>query len=72
MVNRILAAIISFILPGVGQMIQGQSYKGGVMLLIFIILLVLSYVMGSFYGPYFAAITFIYELIAAYDAYRIK
>ena len=72
MVNSILAAIISFILPGIGEIIQGQSYKGGVMFLIFIILLVLSYVMGNFYGPYFAAITFIYAIIAAYDTYKIK
>lgn len=71
MINRSLAAIISFIIPGVGEIIQGDSYKGGLMFLIAVIIWCLGYFMGP-WGPYFWALSFVYALVAAYDTYNIN
>ncbi|MDO5849345.1 MAG: hypothetical protein Q4P18_07405 [Methanobrevibacter sp.] len=72
MIDRALAGIISFFVPGLGQILQGESYKGGVLLLIAIILWVLGFVMGPFYGPYFFGILTIYAIIIAINAYKIE
>lgn len=67
MSNNILATIISFFLPGIGEMIEGQTYKGGVMFLIAIILWICAYMVTN----YFIGVSFIYSLYAAYDTYKI-
>lgn len=71
MVSRALAGLISFIVPGLGQIIRGESYKGGILLLIAIILWILGIVMGPFYGPYFFGILTIYAIIVAINAYKM-
>ena len=66
MINPIIAAIISFFLPGIGEAIQGEQQKGGMMFLIAVIIWCLIALFGNFiYG-----IAFIYSLYAAYDTYR--
>ncbi len=67
MANPILAAIISLILPGIGQVYAGQVMKGIIMFIIAIIIgLLASYVSG-----YIAIISLIYAIYAAYDAYQV-
>ncbi|MCF0226078.1 MAG: hypothetical protein HUK28_01915 [Methanobrevibacter sp.] len=68
MVNKLVAGILSLIIPGLGQMVQGFRYKGGVLLLIAIIIAVLSYLMGP-WGIYFIWAYIIYAIIVAIDAY---
>lgn len=69
MVNRIIAAIISFTLPGIGHMIQGQ-YRYG--FIIFILTLLTFYVVDIF-APVFIAelVWIIIGLLAAYSTYQM-
>ena len=67
MVSPIIAAVISFLLPGIGQVVQGETKKGLIMFVIAIILSALSlYVLALCY-----IISFIYTIYAAYDAYKM-
>ena len=67
MVSPIIAVVISFLLPGIGQVVQGETKKGLIMFVIAIILSALSlYVLALFY-----IISFIYAIYAAYDAYKM-
>ena len=67
MANPILAAIISFILPGIGQIYAGATTKGIIMFIIAIILGLLY----IYISPYISIISLIYAIYAAYDAYSI-
>ena len=70
MVNAIVAAILSFIIPGLGQALAGDIKKG---IIFFVILLVLGmiivYVLKGAIWAYI--ITLIYPIYAAYDAYQM-
>jgi TM2 domain-containing membrane protein YozV len=66
MVNPIIAAILSFIIPGLGQIIAGETKKGIIFVVIAIILGVLSAV-----SIFISIIYFIYAIYAAYDAYQL-
>ena len=67
MINSTSAAIISFILPGIGQIIQGETKIGLKLFAIFIILnLIIFYAHLGFGGT---IISFIYSSFAAYNAY---
>lgn len=68
MINPLIAAIISFFLPGIGEVIQGKQQRGGMMFLIAIIIWCLIVLFGN----YIYGIAFIYSLYAAYDTYRIS
>lgn len=67
MVNPILATIISFIIPGLGQIIAGEGKKGIILLIIAIILYALYFVAGSLVS----ILSLILSIYAAYDAYQI-
>jgi TM2 domain-containing membrane protein YozV len=67
MVNPIIAAIISFIIPGLGQIIAGESKKGIILLIIAIVLYALFFVAGSL----ISILSLILSIYAAYDAYQI-
>ena len=71
MVNAIVAAILSFIIPGLGQALAGDIKKG---IIFFVILLVLGmitvYVLKGASWVYI--INFIYRIYAAYDAYQMS
>lgn len=69
MVNAILAAVLSFIIPGLGQAIAGDIKKG---IILFVIALILGFVLGFFFGTGIITIIIgvIYDLYAAYDAYN--
>lgn len=70
MVSPIIAAIISFFLPGIGQIIQGETKKGAIMFVIAIVLSLISYSLGGM--MIINIILFIYGIYAAYDAYKIE
>ena len=70
MVNAMLAAIFSFIFPGLGQAYAGYINKGLIFFTIFLILALI--------GIYFtneliviAIMRVIYPIYVAYDAYRL-
>ena len=70
MVNAILAAILSFFIPGLGQALAGDIKKG---VIFFVIAIVLGFILGWIFGmgiiTYIVAL--IYDLYAAYDAYNM-
>lgn len=68
MVSSIVAAIISFFLPGIGQIIQGETKKGAIM---FVVAIILSAVLNYGLGSIGSIIYLIYALYAAYDAYNM-
>ena len=73
MINKWYAAIISFVVGGLGQIIQGQTLKGIILLIIWIILQSLYYVQYSFSRTiYYVILVTAFSLIVAYDAYRIS
>ncbi|MGA9140934.1 MAG: hypothetical protein WBZ29_11965 [Methanocella sp.] len=79
--NPLVSAIVSLIIPGVGQIINGQTKKGIILLVIWIVLWIaigIAYFVGSLltlgYGfccclPVFL-VPFLLNLYAAYDAYK--
>jgi TM2 domain-containing membrane protein YozV len=66
MVNAILAAIISFFIPGLGQIIAGATQKGIILLIVAIVLYALYLMI-----PFAAILSLILSIYAAYDAYQI-
>ncbi len=67
MVNAILAAILSFIIPGLGQIIAGETMKG----LIFLAIAIILGVLYSFVSSFIGIISFLFAVYAAYDAYQL-
>lgn len=66
MVSPIVAAIISLFLPGIGQVVQGETQKGIIMFVIALVLAVLT----SMVSPMVSFISLIFAIYAAYDAIR--
>ena len=69
MVNAILAAVLSFFIPGLGQALAGDIKKG----IIFFVVAIILWVIGSFIFKHLilTVISLIYILYAAYDAYQM-
>lgn len=66
--KSILATILSFFLPGLGQIVLGETKKG----IIFLVLaFILSYVIVTFLGTIGSVIYLVYVIYAAYDAYKL-
>lgn len=70
MVSQVVAAIISFFLPGIGQIVQGGDIKKGAIM--FIVAIILSWLLMNYLGTIGSIIYLIYALYAAYDAYKIE
>ena len=70
MVNAILAAILSFIIPGLGQAIAGDIKKGIIFFIIALVLgtIVIYVLKGATWGY---IIDLIYSIYVAYDAYQM-
>jgi len=67
MVNPIIAAICSLIIPGLGQLIEGQETKKSITFLaIFAVLWILTF----FIGFIASILLLIFAIYAAYDAYK--
>ncbi len=66
MVNAILAALMSLIIPGTGQIVSGEVKKG----IIFLAIEVILYVLFLTVSPSIVIISFLFAIYAAYDAYK--
>ena len=70
MANPIIAAILSFIVPGLGQALSGEISKG---IMYFIIAILLGIFVGFIVKNWLASIiNFLYSLYVAYNAYQIS
>lgn len=69
MVNAILAAILSFFIPGLGQAIAGDIKKG----VIFFVVSIVIWIIASLIFRHWIVwiIDVIYAVYAAYDAYQM-
>ena len=68
MANPILAAILSFIIPGLGQAYAGDIKKG----LIFLVVAIVLGIIAFFTGFLTSIIILIFAIYAAYDAYKLS
>lgn len=67
--HPLLAAILSFIIPGLGQAVAGDIKKG---IIYFVIMLIIAAIASLIFRSWFAwIIGFIYALYTAYDAYQM-
>lgn len=64
--NKILFIILSFLFPGIGQIIKGKVIKGILMLIIYIISWLLIFIPGM------GIVRLIYMIYSAYDANKIN
>ena len=71
MANPILAAIISFLIPGVGPMYAGDIKRGVIFLVIAIVILLIRNFANPFIGIAFLIIGIIFMIYSAYDAYKL-
>lgn len=67
--NPIIPAILSFLIPGLGQAIEGDIKKGIIMFVGAIILAIIASLIFRHWLVYI--IDIIYALYAAYDAYMM-
>lgn len=67
MANPILAAILSFIIPGLGQIYAGDMKKGLIFLVVWIILFIVAFLTAFLTS----IISLIFAIYAAYDAYKL-
>lgn len=67
MANPILAAILSFFIPGLGQAYAGDIKKG----IIFFIIAIIIAIIVIFTVGLLGIISLIYSIYAAYDAYKL-
>lgn len=67
MANAILAAVLSFLIPGLGQAYAGDVKKGVIYFIIAVVLAIISF----FTGFLLSIISLIFAIYAAYDAYKM-
>ncbi|WP_295113413.1 hypothetical protein [uncultured Methanobrevibacter sp.] len=67
MANEILAAVLSFFIPGLGQAYAGDIKKGVIFFVIAIILAIVSF----FTAFLLSILSLIFAIYAAYDAYKM-
>ena len=70
MANDILAAILSFFIPGLGQALSGEVQKGIVLFILAVIMLLIANFV--FRHWIVTIIDLLISLYAAYDAYQIN
>ncbi|MBE6489721.1 MAG: hypothetical protein UIB31_09625 [Methanobrevibacter sp.] len=68
MANPILAAILSFIIPGLGQAYAGDIKKG----VIFFVIAVILAIVAFFTAFLTSILCLIFAIYAAYDAYKLS
>ena len=73
MANKYLAAILSFLIPGLGQAYAGDIKKGIVYFLIAIVALGIigTFFVDSVLNHFYYIINVLIDIYAAYDAYLI-
>ena len=68
--NAILAAILSLIIPGLGQALSGEVMRG---VILFVIALIMYFIAGLIFKNWLAGIINIaIAVYAAYDAYQLN
>jgi TM2 domain-containing membrane protein YozV len=67
MASPILAAILSFLIPGLGQAYAGDIKKG----VIFFVIAVIIAIIAFFTGLLLSILSLIFAIYAAYDAYKM-
>lgn len=68
--NSIIAAILSFIIPGLGQVISGEVQRG---IVLFIIALIMGLIASFIFKSWIVnIINILIALYAAYDAYQLN
>lgn len=67
MANEILAAILSFFIPGLGQAYAGDIKKG----IIFFVIAVVIAIISFFTAFLLSFLSLIFAIYAAYDAYKM-
>lgn len=70
MANSILAAVLSFLVPGLGQAYAGDIKKGIIFFVIFLIIIALYVYFLNRFLP-FNIIELVFGLYAAYDGYKM-
>ena len=70
MANSILAAVLSFLVPGLGQAYAGDIKKGIMFFIIFLVIIALYVYFLNRYLP-FNIIELVFGLYAAYDGYKM-
>ncbi|WP_296801228.1 hypothetical protein [uncultured Methanobrevibacter sp.] len=66
--DALMNAVLSFIIPGLGQAINGDKQKGIAMFIVLIFLNIFIYFFIN--NPFGHFISIIYSAYAAYDAYK--
>lgn len=66
--SPLVNGVLSFIIPGLGQALNGYKKKGIVMFIILIFLNIFIYFFLN--NPFGHVVSLIYSLYAAYDAYK--
>ena len=67
MANEILAAILSFFIPGLGQAYAGDIKKGVIFFVIAVVIAIISF----FTAFLLSFLSLIFAIYAAYDAYKM-
>lgn len=68
--NSIIAAILSFIIPGLGQVISGEVQRG---IVLFIIALIMGLIASFIFKSWIVnIINILIAIYAAYDAYQLN
>lgn len=68
--NSIIAAILSFIIPGLGQVISGEVQRG---IVLFVIALIMGLIASFIFKSWIVnIINILIAIYAAYDAYQLN
>ena len=71
MANPIVAAIASFLIPGIGQIYAGATKRG----IMFLIVTIIFYSIGNFTSDIYQIISIVVDVIycifVSYDAYKL-
>ncbi|MBE6502447.1 MAG: hypothetical protein E7Z79_08420 [Methanobrevibacter thaueri] len=67
MANEILAAILSFFIPGLGQAYAGDIKKGVIFFVIAVVIAIISFLTAFL----LSFLSLIFAIYAAYDAYKM-
>ena len=71
MANPIVAAIASFIIPGIGQIYAGDIKRGIMFLIVTLVFYTVGYFTNGIYLIISIVVDVIYCLAVAYDAYKL-
>ena len=72
MANAILAAILSFFIPGLGQIYAGELQKGLIFIVILIVIIAIQHFVPDLTLSIIIGLIHLgYDIYAAYDAYKL-